>query len=177
VVAVLFAPIIPVTISHEVPYEELENYEDLEPYEVEEEYWRDCRYNVVSAVLSEHWDFERGTYWRADVTIQNTDTKGATFSVHSWFYDNPHCYEEDLIGEKTGTKYIAAGQEGIVRTEFDWFWGEEVYSKYLVHTPRVKDTRTVTKYRTVVKQRLVTKYRTEYETVYKSIIEILIYGV
>jgi len=58
------------------------------------------------------------------------------------------------------SSYIAAGAIETFKAEFDTYAGQDVRGKYSVSPP------------TVIDERIVTKYK----TVYKSIIEILIYG-
>jgi len=124
-------------------------YTEVEPYE------RLATYEVVSATLTPGWDFERGVYHTFEVTVKNTDKYGGTFTVTFYLYD-----VNGLYGTETESEYIAAGATKTLKAEFDTKLGQDVRGEYSVSAP------------TVIDQRIVTKHK----TVYKSIIEILIYG-
>lgn len=136
---VLYAPIIPVDVT----YNEIETYE------------RECKYEVVSAVLKQEFDLVRGVYHASEVTIKNTDAYGGTFTVTHYLYD-----VNGLYGTEVTSEYLAPGETKTFRAEFDTQLGQDVRGEYTVSAP------------TVIDQRVVTKHK----TVYKSIIEILIYG-
>lgn len=135
----LFLPIVPIRIA----------YNEVEPY------YRECRYEVVSATFEESWDIGRGTYHISEVTIKNVDSYGGTFTVMHYLYDINGLYDT-----KRTTEYLAPGGTKTFRAEFDTRWLQDVRAEYSVSAPTVRDERIVTRYRTV----------------YKSIIEIFIYG-
>jgi len=139
IIAVLLIPMIPVDIA----------YSETEPYN------RECRYEVVSATLTESWDITRGTYHISDVTVKNIDSYGGTFKVTHYLYD-----VNGLYGVQETSEYLAPGETKTFRAEFDTQWGQDVRGEYSVSAP------------TVIDQRVVTKHK----TVHKSIIEILVYG-
>ncbi|MEM3551797.1 MAG: hypothetical protein QXV01_11995 [Candidatus Bathyarchaeia archaeon] len=124
-------------------------YSETEPYN------RECQYEVVSATLRESWDIVRGTYHISEVTIKNIDSYGGTFTVTHYLYD-----VNGLYGTKQTSEYLAPGETKAFKAEFDTQWLQDVRGEYSVSAP------------TVIDQRVVTKHK----TVYKSIIEILIYG-
>jgi ABC-type Na+ efflux pump permease subunit len=124
------------------------SYNDTEPYN------RLATYQVVSATLREGWDFTRGTYHTSEVVIKNTDTKDGTFTVTHKLYD-----VNGLYGTRTTSEYLAAGQTKTSSAQFDTQWLQDVRATYSVSAPTVIDNRVVTKHRTV----------------YKSIIELLLY--
>ena len=124
-------------------------YSETEPYN------RECQYEVVSATLRESWDVWRGTYHISEVTVKNIDSYGGTFKVTHYLYD-----VYGLYGVKETSEYLAPGETKTFRAEFDTQWLQDVRGEYSVSAP------------TVIDQRVVTKHK----TVYKSIIEILLYG-
>lgn len=148
IISIIFlAVIIVVLFAPLIPV--VETYSETEPYT------RECLYEVVSARLRESWDLVRGTYHISEVTIKNIDSYGGTFTVTHYLYDVKGLYEV-----KQTSEYLAPGETKTFRAEFDTRWLQDVRCEYSVSAP------------TVIDQRIVTKY----ETVYKSIIEILIYG-
>ncbi len=125
------------------------SYTEVESYE------RLAEYEVVEATLTQHFDLIRGIYHRETVIVKNTDKYGGTFSVELRLYD-----VRGLFGRKVVSNYIAPGESKAFIAEFDTELGQDVRGEYEVSPP------------TVIDQRLVTKYK----TVYKSILEILLYG-
>jgi hypothetical protein len=123
-------------------------YSETEPYN------RLAKYQVVSATLREGWDLARGTYHTSEIVVKNIDSKDGTFTVTHYLYD-----VNGLYGIKTTSEYLAAGQTKTFRAEFDTQWLQDVRGEYTVSAP------------TVIDQRVVAKHK----TVYKSIIELLIY--
>lgn len=111
-----------------------------------EEYEREAKYEVVSVTLKGNASI---------VVVKNIDAYGGTFTVTHYLYaaDATH-------GTKTTGEYLAAGQNKTFRAEFDTQGLQDIYSGYSVSAPTVIDKRVVTRHRTV----------------YKSIIELLIYG-
>jgi len=124
-------------------------YTETEPYE------RLATYEVTSATLTEGWDLTRGVYHTSKVVVKNTDKYGGTFTVTHYLHD-----VNGLYGTETTSGYIGAGGTETFKAEFDTRLGQDVRGEYSVSAP------------TVIDQRLVTKHK----TIYKSIIEILIYG-
>ena len=139
IIVLLFIPMIPIT----------ESYKVTEPYE------RLAKYTVVSAVLKEKWDFQRGVYHSSEVTVKNIDKFGGTFTVTHKLYDI-----HGLFGTKVTKSYIPAGGTYTFIAEFDTELGQDVRGEYSVFPPKVIDQQVVTKHRTV----------------YKSIIELLLYS-
>ena len=118
-----------------------------EAYSMTEEYEREAKYEVVSVTLKEENE--------SIVVVKNIDAYGSTFTVTHYLYD-----VDGLYGTKTAGEYLSAGQNKTFRAEFDTQGLQDVQSGYSVSAPTVIDKRVVTKYKTV----------------YKSIIELLIYG-
>jgi len=123
-------------------------YNETEPYN------RLATYDVVSATLTEGWDLSRGTYHTSTVVVRNTDSYGGTFSVTHRLYDVNGLYDTE-----TTTAFVGSGQQYSFSTQFDTQWLQDVRGEYSVSAPTVIDSRVVTKHKTV----------------YKSIIELLIY--
>jgi hypothetical protein len=90
----------------------------------------------------------------SEVTVKNIDAYGGTFTVTHYLYN-----VNGLYGTKTTSEYLAAGETKTFRAEFDTQWLQDVRGEYSVSAP------------TVIDQKVVTKHK----TVYKSIIEILVY--
>ena len=127
-----------------------------ESYNETESYNRLAKYEVVSATLTEELElFGRGVYHRSTIVVKNIDSYGGTFTVRHYLYD-----VDGLFGSETTSGYIGAGNTENFIAEFDTSLGQDVRAEYSVSEP------------TVIDQRVVTKHR----TVYKSIIELLIYG-
>lgn len=125
-------------------------YSETEPYN------RLCEYEVVSATLTEEFELlGREVYHKSTVVVKNIDSYGGTFTVKHYLYD-----VDGLFGTETTSGYIGAGDTETFIAEFDTSLGQDVRGEYSVSEP------------TVIDQRVVTKHK----TVYKSIIEILIYG-
>jgi len=118
-----------------------------EAYSETEEYEREATYEVVSATLKEENE--------SIVLVKNIDAYGGTFTVTHYLYD-----VNGLSGTKTTGEYLSAGQNKTFRAEFDTQGLQDVHSGYSVSAPTIIDKRVVTRHRTV----------------YKSIIELLIYG-
>lgn len=127
-----------------------ETYNETEPFN------RLATYQVDSAAFSEELELlGRGVYHRSTIIIRNTDSYGGTFSV------THRCYDVNgLYGTKTTDGYIAAGGTQSFIAEFDTAFLQDVRAEYSVTAP------------TVIDERIVTKTR----TVYKSPIQMLIYG-
>ena len=117
-----------------------------EAYNESEEYERKAGYEVVSATLKVNASI---------VIVNNIDAYGGTFMVTHHLYD-----VNGLYGTKTAGEYLAAGQNKTFRAEFDTTGLQDVHSGYSVLAPTVIDRRVVTRHKTV----------------YKSVIEILVYG-
>lgn len=125
-------------------------YSETEPYN------RLANYQVISATLTEHFELiGRGVYHRSTVVVKNIDSYGGTFTVEHYLYD-----VNGIFGTETISGYIGAGNTETFVAEFDTSLGQDVRAEYSVTAP------------TVIDQRVVTKRK----TVYKSIIELLIYG-
>lgn len=124
-------------------------YSETEPYN------RLAEYQVVSATLTGSWDISRGVYHVSEITVKNIDAYGGTFTVTHYLYD-----VNGLFGVETTNEYLSAGETKNFRAEFDTSLGQDVRGEYTVSTP------------TIIDQKIVTKHK----TVYKSIIEILVYG-
>lgn len=125
------------------------------PYTEIESYEREARYEVVSATLKAGFDLARGVYHTSEVVIKNIDKYGGTFRVTHDLYD-----VDGLFGTKTTSGHIGAGGTETFRAEFDTALAQDVRGKYSVSAPTVIDERVVTKQKTL----------------YKSIIEIVLYG-
>jgi hypothetical protein len=124
-------------------------YNDTEPYD------RLGTYQVVSATLTQEYELlGRGVYHRSTVVVKNIDSYGGTFTVNHYLYD-----VNGLFGSKTTSGYIGAGSTQNFVAEFDTSLGQDVRAEYTVSAP------------TVIDQKVVTKHK----TVYKSIIELLVY--
>ena len=131
-----------------IPIEE--TYNETEPFN------RLATYQVTSAIFSEELELlGRGVYHRSTITVRNTDSYGGTFTVRHSCYD-----VNGLYGAKTTDGHIAAGGTQSFIAEFDTAWLQDVRGEYSVSEP------------TVIDERIVTKTR----TVYKSPIQMLIYG-
>ena len=124
-------------------------------YTETESYERNARYEVVSATLKRGFDLIRGDYTISEVVIKNIDKKGGTFTVTHYLYT-----VNGLFGTKTTSDYIAPGEIKVFRAEFDTTLGQDVRGEYSVTPPKIVDEHVVVKYKTV----------------YKSIIEFLLYG-
>lgn len=144
---VVVAVIVAVLLIPMIPVEVA--YSETEPYN------RLAEYQVVSATLTESWDVPRGVYHVSEITVKNIDANGGTFTVTHYLYD-----VNGLFGVETTAEYLSAGETKTFRAEFDTSLGQDVRGEYTVSPP------------TIIDQRVVTKHK----TVYKSIIEILIYG-
>ena len=125
-------------------------YSETEPYD------RLAKYEVTSATLTQELElFGRGVYHRSTVVVKNIDSYGGTFTLKHYLYD-----VNGLFGTETTSGYIGAGNSETFTAEFDTSLGQDVRLEYSVSEP------------TVIDQRVVTKHK----TVYKSVIELLIYG-
>lgn len=125
-------------------------YSETEPYN------RLAKYEVVSATLTSEFElFGRGVYHRTTIILKNVDSLGGTFTVKHSLYDI-----NGLFGKDTTSGYIEAGSIQNFVAEFDTSLGQDVRAEYFVTAPIVIDQRVITKHKTV----------------YKSIIELLIYG-
>ena len=125
-------------------------YSETEPYN------RLAKYEVTSSTLTEEFElFGRGIYHRSTVVVKNIDSYGGTFTVKHHLYD-----VNGLYGTETTSGYIGAGNTESFIAEFDTQWLQDVRGEYTVSAPTVIDERVVTKHKTV----------------YKSVIELLIYG-
>ena len=124
-------------------------YEEMEPYE------RKCTYVVDDWDLTEKWSLSIGFYVQSDVKVRNTDKYGGTFKV-------VHKLEDihGLFGTVTDSFFLSAGASHTSTATFDTTMGQDTLGSYSVTAPTITD------------EQLVTKHR----TVYKSIIELLIYG-
>jgi hypothetical protein len=125
-----------------------------EAYNVTEPFNRECTYVV------DNWDLEEkfglfDVYVQSDVTVRNTDKYGGTFQVVHELRDI-----DGLFGTETNSFYLGAGQSHTSTVTFDTRWGQDTRGTYSVVAPTVTD------------EQLVTKHR----TVYKSIIEIILYS-
>jgi hypothetical protein len=124
-------------------------------YSETESYERKAVHEVVSATLNQEFELlGRGVYHASIIVVKNIDTKGGTFTVTHRIYD-----VNGLFGTQTTSNYLGAGETKTFRAEFDTNLGQDVRGEYTVTDP------------TIIDQRVVTKHR----TVYKSIIELLIY--
>lgn len=125
-------------------------------YSETEPYTRLAKYEVVSATLKEELEFfGRWTYHASEIVVKNIDSEGGTFTVKHRLYDVYGLYDIEITNE-----YLSAGQTKTFRAEFDTQFLQDVRGEYTVSAPTVIDERVVTKQKTV----------------YKSIIELLIYG-
>jgi hypothetical protein len=131
-----------------IPIEE--TYNETEPFN------RLAIYEVDTATFTQELELlGRGVYHRSTVIVRNTDSYGGTFSV------THRCYDVNgLYGTKTTDGYIAAGGTQSFIAEFDTAFLQDVRAEYSVIAP------------TVIDEKIVTKTR----TVYKSPIQMLIYG-
>jgi len=129
-----------------IPIEEV--YSETEPYE------REATYIVDDWDLAEKWSVSIGFYVQSDVTVRNSDKDGGTFKVVHKLYDI-----NGLFGTVTDSFYLGAGSSYTSTATFDTKMGQDTQGTYSVTPPTITDERIVTKYRTV----------------YKSIIELLIY--
>jgi len=120
-----------------------------EAYSQTEEYEREAKYEVVSVTFKEEDDHHVST-----AVVKNIDSYGGTFSVTHYLYDATGLKETKTMGE-----YLQAGQNKTLTAEFDTRGLQDVSGGYSVSSPTVIDRRVVTKSKTV----------------YKSIIELLIY--
>jgi len=121
-----------------------------EAYSETEEYGREARYEVASVTFK-----QEGVYHVSTVVVKNIDPYGGTFWVTHYLYDI-----NDLQATKTTGEYLSAGQNKTFRAEFDTQGLQDVRGGFSVSAPTVIDKRVVTKHKTV----------------YKSIIELLLYG-
>ena len=117
-----------------------------EAYSETEEYEREAMYEVVSAKLEED---------ESIVVVKNIDAYGGTFTVTHYLYAANVTYATKTTGE-----YLSAGQNKTFRAEFDTQGLQDVHIGYSVSTPTIIDKRVVARHRTV----------------YKSVIELLIYS-
>jgi len=124
-----------------------------EAYSVTEPYERKCTYVVDDWNLVEKLGFF-DVYVQSDVFIRNTDAYDGTFQVVHKLYDI-----DGLFGTETDSFYLGAGASHTSTATFDARWGQDTRGTYSVTAPTITD------------EHLVTKYR----TVYKSIIQLLIY--
>ena len=126
-----------------------------EAYNVTEPYERGCTYTVIDWDLSESWSLSLGFYVQSEVTVRNTDETGGTFLV-----DHNLRNIDGPFGTETDTFYLGAGQSHTSTATFDTSMGQDTRESYSVDPPTITDERVVTKHRTV----------------YKSIIEFVLYG-
>ena len=146
--AIALAVVIVVLFIPMVPVDA--TYNETEPYN------RSAKYEVTSATLTQEFELlGRGVYHRSTVIVKNIDSLGGTFTVKHSLYD-----VNGLFGSDTTSGYIGAGQTQNLIAEFDTSLGQDVRAEYSVTAP------------TVIDQRVVTKHK----TVYKSLIELLVYG-
>jgi len=117
-----------------------------EAYRVTEEYERDAKCEVVSVALEGN---------ESQVVVKNIDAYGGTYLVTHYLYDAGELHKTKTTGE-----YLAAGESKTVRAEFDTEGLQDVSGGFSLSAPTVIDRRVVTRHRTV----------------YKSLIEILLYG-
>ena len=143
---VIVAVVIVVLFVPMIPVEE--SYNETEPYN------RLATYDVVSATLTEGWNLVIGTYHTSEIAIRNTDAYGGTFTVTHRLYDINGLYDIE-----TTSAFIGNGEQYTFTAQFDTQWLQDVRGEYSVYAPTVIDNQVVTKHRTV----------------YKSIIELLIY--
>ena len=87
--------------------------------------------------------------------MRNTDEYGGTFVVTHKLND-----VYGLFGSEEDSFYLGAGDSYTSTVTFDTSWGQDTLGTYYVTAPTVIDTRLVGKTKTV----------------YKSVIELLIYG-
>jgi len=118
-----------------------------EAYSETEEYEREAKYEVASVMLKD----ENGSI----VVVKNVDAYSGTFTVTHYLYD-----VNGLVETKTTREYLSEGQKKTFRAEFETQGLQDVRSGYSASAPTVIDKRVVTKHKTL----------------YKSIIELLIYG-
>jgi len=123
-------------------------------YSETESYEREATYVV------DDWDLQEKLGWfdvyvQSDVTVRNTDKYGGIFVVVHKLYD-----VYGLFGSVEDSFYLGPGDSFTSTATFDTSWGQDTVGSYDVTPPTVIDTRLVEKTKTV----------------YKSIIEILIYG-
>lgn len=126
-----------------------------EAYNVTEPYERKATCVVDDWDLTEKWSFSIGFYVQSDVTVRNTDKSGGTFKVVHKLNDI-----HGLFGTVTDSFFLGAGASHKSTATFDTRMGQDTLGTYSVTTPTITDEQIVTKHRTV----------------YKSIIELLIYG-
>jgi hypothetical protein len=126
-----------------------------EAYNVTEPFERKCTYVVDDWDLEEQWSLSLGFYVQSDVTVRNTDEAGGTFTVLHRLEDI-----HGLFGTDTDSFYLNAGGSHTSTAIFDTSMGQDTKGTYSVTAPFIPDVRIVTKHRTV----------------YKSIIELLVYG-
>ena len=126
-----------------------------EAYNVTEPYERKATYVVDDWDLAEEWSLSIGFYVQSDVTVRNTDKDGGTFKVVHKLNDI-----HGLFGTVTDSFFLGAGASHTSTATFDTTMGQDTLGTYSVPPPTITDERIVTKHRTV----------------YKSIIELLIYG-
>ena len=117
-----------------------------EAYSETEEYEREAKHEVVSVTFKEN---------ESIVVVKNIDAYGGTFTVTHYLYD-----VNGLVETKTTREYLSEGQKKTFRAEFATQGLQDVRSGYSASAPTVIDKRVVTKHKTL----------------YKSIIELLIYG-
>ena len=145
---VVIAVVIVIMFIPMIPVEE--TYSETEPYN------RLATYQVTSATLNENFEwFGKWVYHRSTVVVKNTDSYGGTFTIKHYIYD-----VNGLLATRTLDEYIGAGNTVTSNADFDTQWLQDVRGEYSVTAP------------TVIDERIVTKTR----TVYKSPIQILIYG-
>ena len=117
-------------------------------------------YERLATYVVDDWNLEEKLGWfdvyvQSDVTVRNTDKYGGTFVVVHKLYD-----VYGLFGSVEDSFYLGAGESHTSTATFDTSWGQDTVGNYDVTPPTVIDTRLVEKTKTV----------------YKSIIEILVYG-
>ena len=144
--AIVVAAIVIVLLIPIIPVEV--TYSETEPYE------RQATYVVEDRNLEEKLGWFN-VYVQSDVTVKNTDKYGGTFVVVHELYD-----VYGLFGSVEDSFYLGPGDSYTSTTTFDTSWGQDTLGSYDVTSPTVIDTRLVEKTKTV----------------YKSIIEIIIYG-
>jgi len=145
-ILVIVAVIVLVLFAPIVPV--TRTYSIVEPYE------RHAKYDVISATLERKIDLVRGVYVVSKVAIRNVDKLGGTFTVTHYFHT------VDATYEKITRDYIAPGETKTFNAELDIRLGQDVRQGFSVLPPKVIDKRVVTKH----------------ETIYKSIIGILLHG-
>jgi hypothetical protein len=122
------------------------------PYTTEEPFEREMRYVVLRVDLIEDWHLVYGVFHRMEVEIENVDVFPGRFDVVFELWDI-----DRSLGGYIDSHSLMPGETHVFSAWWDTDLGQDVRGNYIV-TPS-----------TVIDRRLVTRYRTEYKSIFQII--------